>query len=102
VIRSYEYPLFSRGSFMRTGKDRVQVSDMGVPVSLSDVRVRPGDILVGDDDGVVVIPHERETEILALAQKIADAENHIVDAVRGGARLDETRKALGYHLLQRT
>ena len=101
IIRSLRYPMFSRGCFMRTGKDRVQVSDTQVPVSLGDVRVRPGDILVGDDDGVVVVPRDREIDVLRLAQKIAAAEERIVTAVRQGDRLDKTREALRYHSLQR-
>ena len=36
------YPIYSRGRFMRTGKDRVEVESMGQPVSLGDVQVRPG------------------------------------------------------------
>src|SRR6266516_5585253 len=44
------YPIFSRGRWMRTGKDRVEVESMGQPVSLGDVQVRQGDILCGDAD----------------------------------------------------
>ena len=47
------YSLFARGRFMRTGKDRVQVDAVGMHVSLSGVRVAPGDIVVADQDGVV-------------------------------------------------
>lgn len=101
VIRELGYPLFSRGCFMRTGKDRVEVAEAGGPVSLGDVRVRPGDILLGDDDGIVVVPQAREAEVLATARKIAAAEERIVEAVREGKRLDETRRQLRYHQLQR-
>lgn len=101
VIRALKYPLFSRGRFMRTGKDRVQVSDMEVPISLGDVLVRPGDIVVGDDDGIVVVPRDREDEVLKTAKQIAGVEDQIVNAVRVGARLDETRTMLQYHSLQR-
>src|SRR5688500_10810995 len=46
------YPIYSRGRFMRTGKDRVEVESMGQPVSLGEVQLRPGDVLVGDADGI--------------------------------------------------
>jgi regulator of RNase E activity RraA len=59
---------------MRTGKDRVEVADTQVPVALGDAQVRPGDIVVGDDDGVVVVARHR---------------------------LAEARKQHGYHTLQR-
>lgn len=102
VIQMLKYPLFSRGRFMRTGKDRVQVAETGSPVSLGDVRVRPGDIVVGDDDGVVVIPRDRENEVHDFAKQIAGVEDQIVSAVRNGDRLDETRAKLRYHSLQRS
>ena len=68
------YPIFSRGTFMRTGKDRVQVEAVGGSVSLGDVRVNPGDLISGDRDGVVVIPADRAREILERARAIHEAE----------------------------
>lgn len=53
------YPLYALGRFMRTGKDRVQVEAVNEPISLGDVRVAPGDIIVADQDGVVVVPAAR-------------------------------------------
>jgi regulator of RNase E activity RraA len=103
VARSFElsYPIFSRGKFMRTGKDRVQVVGMNVPVSLGDVHVAPGDILIGSDDGVVVVPQAKEKEVLALAQSVSEAEEKILSEALRGARLDEVRQRHKYHELQR-
>ena len=75
--RAFSYPLYSRGRFMRTGKDRVEVPETEVPVSLGDVRVRPGDIVLGDDDGVVVVPRERETEVLDVAMRLQIGRAHV-------------------------
>ncbi|MGE4340145.1 MAG: RraA family protein [Pigmentiphaga sp.] len=94
------YPVYSRGHWMRTGKDRVQVEATNVPVNIGDVRVQPGDLLRGDADGVVVLPREHEDAILELAETIESAENRIREAVRGGQRLDEARAAFRYHQLQ--
>ena len=84
----------------RTGKDRVQVEGVNVPVNIGNARVQPGDLLRGDADGVVVIPREHEERVLAEAERIEDAENKIREAVRGGMRLDEARKLHRYHQLQ--
>lgn len=94
------YPLYSRDHWMRTGKDRVQVEATNVPVNIGDARVSPGDLLVGDTDGVVVIPREHEDKVLAAAEEIQATENRIREAVRGGMRLDEARKQFRYHQLQ--
>lgn len=99
--RCLSYPLFSRGRWMRTGKDRVRLVDLNVPVVLGGVRVRPGDVVIGDGDGVVVVPVEREEHVLDAAAEIERAEDAIREEVERGARLDEARARLGYFGLQR-
>ncbi|GAA5201320.1 diguanylate cyclase [Rugosimonospora acidiphila] len=99
-IHELGYPVFSVGRWMRTGKDRVRMSAVNVPLTLGDIRVMPGDIAVGDDDGVLFVPADRATEVLDAARQIAAAEDRIREAVAGGARLDDARGNAGYHRLQ--
>ena len=94
------YPIYSRASWMRTGKDRVQVEATQIPVSIGDARVCPGDLLRGDADGVVVIPKEHEAEVLAAAEQIQAAEDAIRESVRHGMSLREAREKHRYHNLQ--
>jgi 4-hydroxy-4-methyl-2-oxoglutarate aldolase len=94
------YPIFSRGNWMRTGKDRVRVEATQVPVSIGGIRVEPGDHLVGDGDGLVVVPAARVAEVLATAEAIELAENTIRAAVEAGASLRDARRDVGYHDLQ--
>jgi 4-hydroxy-4-methyl-2-oxoglutarate aldolase len=100
LCRSLRYPIFSRGHWMRTGKDRVQVEALDAPVTVAEARVAAGDLLVGDSDGVVVLPRSHEERILAIAEEIHQTEEAIRSAVRAGTRLDEARKAFRYHSLQ--
>lgn len=102
VGRSLElrYPLFSRGWSMRTGKDRVQLDALNVTVSIGGARVSPGDLLLGDADGVVVVPKGKEGEVLAHAKAIEEAESRIREAVETGMRLDEARRKYKYFKLQ--
>jgi regulator of RNase E activity RraA len=86
---------------MRTGKDRVQVQAVNVPVSLGDVRVEPGDIIVADQDGVVVVPANRAAEVFTRAFALHEAEQGIVDATASGMTLIEARRRAMYHSLQR-
>ncbi|MER5182557.1 RraA family protein [Streptomyces sp. NPDC002896] len=95
-----DYPLFTRGNWMRTGKDRVQLEAVGVPVEIGGVVVRPGDVLVGDANGVVAVPAHRAEEVLAVAQDIEAAEERIREQVQNGVSLREARKQAGYHSLQ--
>ena len=94
------YPVYSRNNWMRTGKDRVQVEATGVPVTIGQVRVCPGDLVRGDADGVVVIPKEHEDKVLATAEEIQAAEDAIRASVRGGMGLREAREKHRYHQLQ--
>jgi regulator of RNase E activity RraA len=94
------YPLFSRSRWMRTGKDRVKVAGVQVPVTLGSVRVRPGDSVIGDADGVVVVPAEREQQVLEVSTEIERAEEAIRAEVRDGVPLREARARRGYHNLQ--
>jgi 4-hydroxy-4-methyl-2-oxoglutarate aldolase len=95
-----EYPIYSRDSWMRTGKDRVQVEATEVPVSIGGVRVCPGDLMRGDADGVVVIPRAQEEKVLEAAEQIQAAEDSIRASVRAGMSLREAREKHRYHSLQ--
>lgn len=102
IGRSIElgYPIFARTNTMRTGKDRVTAEAFNVPVQIANVRIEPGDWLVGDADGVVAIPASRLDEIVRVARDIVAAEDRIRNSVKEGMRLDEARKAARYHALQ--
>jgi len=94
------YPIFSRGVHMRTGKSRVYAAAYNVPVNLGGVVVRPDDILLGDRDGVVVIPAEMAEAVLESAREIANAEERIRAEVDNGMRLGDARAKFAYHKLQ--
>jgi 4-hydroxy-4-methyl-2-oxoglutarate aldolase len=102
VDRSIElgYPIFSRGNYMRTGKDRVQLEERGGLICIGGVSVANGDWLRGDGDGVVAIPHERIEEMLQVADEIAAKESRIRSAINAGQPLRTARAAVGYHSLQ--
>ena len=95
------YPIFSKGRFMRTGKDRVQVQSVNQPVSIGAARVCARDIVVADANGVVVVPRARAAEVAACARQIESVEADIRALISQGKPLKEARVALGYHSLQR-
>ncbi len=95
------YPIYSRGRFMRTGKDRVEVSDVGRPVTVGGVQVRRGDLLLGDADGVIAIPHEIADQVAEICAEISTREEAVLADVLAGASIARARRGHGYHLLQR-
>ncbi|ACZ92028.1 RraA family protein [Streptosporangium roseum] len=100
VATAAGYPIWSVARFMRTGKDRVRVAASQTPVTIDGVLIHPGDILVADDDGAVVVPAGRWEEVANIARRIDRVEEAIVEAVRGGATLAQARARHGYHSLQ--
>lgn len=99
IIES-KYPIFTRGRLMVTGKDRVEVDGINVPVSVSDVLIKPGDIVACDDTGVVVVPFDKAEEVLKIALEIDEVEQKILEMLDKGMTLKEARKQMGYHKLQ--
>ena len=99
-IRDLRYPVFSRGVYMMTGKDRVELEALNVPVNVAQRQVRPGDIVLGDDSGVVVVPASRAEEVLGVARQIEQTEQEILRKIAAGMSLREARATLKYHELQ--
>lgn len=100
MIKKLQYPIFTKGHYMVTGKDRVEVDAVNVPVSVSGVRINPGDLILGDDTGVVVIPQEKARKVLEVAREIAGKEALIEKEVHNGLSLRDAREKVHYHQLQ--
>ena len=57
-----------------------------VPVAIGGVRFRPGDLVVADEDGIVLIPQEVESAVLRRAWGKVHDENEVRDAIRAGMK----------------
>lgn len=100
VIRQLKYPIYTKGTYMVTGKDRVYVDHINETVSIAGVQVNDGDLIVGDSTGVIAVPFEMAEEVLRAALQIERAEQEIVNSIKSGMKLKEARKRTGYHTLQ--
>lgn len=96
-----EYPLFTRGRFMRTGKDRVQLVAVGETVTIAGVEIKPGTMVCADSDGAVVVAAADAERVADVAEGIERVESSIVAAVRAGSTLRQARADFAYHQLQR-
>lgn len=83
-ILAQEWPVFSRGSFGQDSAVRTQVIDYRCPVEMGAVRIAPGDIIFGDFDGVLVIPQEREVEVIEAALEKTRSEKSVLLEVCSG------------------
>ena len=68
AIKELNFPVFSRGTTVASS-GKAGVGDINIPISCGGVAVYPGDIIVGDADGVVVVPQNHAKEILTKAKE---------------------------------
>lgn len=93
---SYGMPVYGRGIAQQSVRGRSSCAGYGIPVKLGGVTVRPGDFIVADMNGTVVIPVERIAEVLAFAQKVKQTEDSVIAAIRAGADPMEAHEKVNY------
>jgi regulator of RNase E activity RraA len=94
-ILALGFPCFSRGRHAQDQRTRGTVVDFRCPVRIGDVDVRPGDVVFGDLDGVVVIPRELEREVFNGAWEKAQGEKRVFEAIKGGMSAQEAWDRFG-------
>jgi 4-hydroxy-4-methyl-2-oxoglutarate aldolase len=94
-IKALEFPVFHGGIGPLDSRGRARMIEMDTPVECGGVRVRTGDIVFGDIDGVVVIPQERAEEVVERALRKVKSENHTRDELRQGRSLREVYEKYG-------
>jgi regulator of RNase E activity RraA len=85
-MRGMGFPVFARGTVIYDSRDRQRVIDPDVPVEIDGVRFAPGDLVVADEDGVVVVPAAAEAAVVRRAWEKVHAENRVRDAIAGGMK----------------
>lgn len=94
------FPVFTR-AVLPMGPFKDSPGSINLPISCGGIAVRPGDIILGDADGVVVIPQEHAAEILAKAQAGLAKEQQLRERITQGEfifdilKLDGVLKSLG-------
>lgn len=83
-IYKTEIPVFSYGPYAQDQAPRGRVIDYRVPIEMNGVRINPGDIIIGDIDGVCVVPQNHEQEIITRALEKARGEKAVLNAIKGG------------------
>ena len=94
-IREMDFPVFARGTSVYDSQNRQRVIDVDVAVEIAGVRFCPGDLVLADGDGVVVVPQEVEREAIQKAWDKVHAENEVRDAIRGGMKATEAYSRFG-------
>ena len=85
AILKLNFPTFSWGPYGQDAGPRYKVMDFRVPLEIGGVRVRPGDILFGDMDGVCVVPADASGEVFTKALEKARGEKLVKKALEKGS-----------------
>jgi regulator of RNase E activity RraA len=107
VIAALDFPVFCAGASAPTNLIKHHAIDMNLPIGCGGVAVYPGDIIVGDMDGIVVIPRHLAEEVATQAAEQEHMEDYILQQIAAGAPLrgtyppgEETRNAYAAWKLQ--
>jgi 3-hexulose-6-phosphate synthase/6-phospho-3-hexuloisomerase len=82
-IRALGFPAFARLILSNAGEPK-GFGEINIPVTVGGLRVEPGDWIVGDDDGVMVLPKARAVEMANYGMDRLEAENRIRQEIEGG------------------
>jgi 4-hydroxy-4-methyl-2-oxoglutarate aldolase len=94
-ILDLNFPTFSRGGYAQDSGARSRVIDYRIPVQIGKVSINPGDLIMGDRDGVLVIPKEAEEEAISLALEKSRTEDLVKEAIENGMSTELAFKKYG-------
>jgi 4-hydroxy-4-methyl-2-oxoglutarate aldolase len=95
LIRKLKFPVFAGGVMPVSSKGRVYAVDYGCPVMMGGVMVYPGDLVVADLDGIVVVPERIAEKAVEKALEVVSLEKNTREELRNGAGLYDVYKKYG-------
>ena len=94
--RDVGFPVYARGVVPMTARGRVMQESCNQEIQFAGVQVRPGDLVIADGSGVVIIPREKEQEVVGAAEAIYKKEAEMAAGIRQGHSGLEVLEKLGY------
>jgi len=97
--RDLEFPVYARGALPMTARNRVMQESFNQEIQFAGVQVHPGDLVIADGSGVVVIPRSQEEEVVKEAEAVTATEARMADGIRQGMSVLEVLEKLGYEAM---
>jgi regulator of RNase E activity RraA len=94
--RDVGFPVYARGAVPMTARGRVMQETYNQEIEFAGVQVHPGDLVIADGSGVVIIPRSKEEEIVRAAEAVAATEARMAEGIRQGMSVLEVLEKLGY------
>ena len=94
--RDLEFPVYARGAVPMPARGRVMQESYNQEIQFAGVQCHPGDLVIADGSGVVIIAKEKEQQVVAAAEAIYQKEQEMADGIRKGSSGLEMLEKLGY------
>lgn len=94
--RDLEFPVYSRGVVPMTARGRVMQESFNQEVEFAGVQCHPGDLVLADGSGIIIIPKEKEAEVVTAAEAVYAKEQEMAAGIRKGYSGLEMLEKLGY------
>lgn len=95
-ILEAEFPVFYRYRTSNGSLGRCMITHYQIPVQIGDVIIKPGDVVLGDVDGVLIVPRDSAYDVLIRAEEIKENEKKIFGWVHKGQTVRQITKKGGY------
>ena len=95
-ILSADFPVFYEYRISNGSLGRCLITHYQIPIKIGNVTIKPGDVVLGDVDGVLVVPRDIAYDVLIRAEEIKENEKKIFSWVHEGQTIDEITKKGGY------
>ncbi|MDI7260378.1 MAG: RraA family protein [Thermodesulfobacteriota bacterium] len=96
ACREFGFPVYARGTVPITARGRIMEESFNEIIRIGDAQVRPGDVVMADINGVVIIPVEKLDEVLDAAEQILQKEEAMVEELRKGVPILEVDQKYAY------
>ena len=94
--RELTFPVYARGVVPMTARGRVMQESFNQEIQFAGVQCRPGDLVLADGSGIVIISREKEDDVVSAAEAIYAKEQEMAAGIRKGYSGLEMLEKLGY------
>lgn len=95
-ILAKDFPVFYKYRSPNGSLGRCQITHYQIPIKIGDAVIKPGDVVIGDIDGVIVVPRALAVDVLLRGEALAKSEEQIFDWVAKGETVAEITAKGGY------
>lgn len=96
VTKEMGFPVYARGIVPLTARNRNVQGDYNCPVKIGTLQINPGEIVVADINGIVVVPCDRAEEVLGICLEMFKKEEKIISRIKKGISFKDVDKESGY------